>query len=122
MKRYDIPNAEQFGRKQFWVCKFDSYDVWVSYNTAVAIVDKPANKVILGKCAYGFSRTTSKQVSQACYQLTNKAKICNVDSPEYQELEERYPRLTDVWGNTWDKYNHGSRTAWNFWHICDEEK
>ena len=69
MKRYDLAGkVEQFGAKQFWVCTLDKgIDLWVSYNTVVAIVDNLFERVYTGYAFRGYSRTTSKQCSQALY-------------------------------------------------------
>lgn len=105
MKRYDIGNSEQFGAKQFWISHCTPrYDVWVSYNTAVAIVDHETMQVYEGECARGFSRTTTNQVGQA-YSMVRGYRGNAFCSAGYDYLMEKHPELTNCWGTRWDKYN-----------------
>ena len=103
---------EQFGKKQFWVYRHGRYDVWVSYSTAVAIVDNREKVVYLGKCARGFSRTTSKQVGQAFGVFAPHYHVCSAESRERAEFDEKHPDLVNKWGDKWDDFQHASFAYW----------
>ena len=118
MKRYDLgKNAEQFGQKQFWVVRCGRYHVWVSYNTAVAIVDNQTHEVILGKLARGFSRTTSKQVTQACYTFARGYDIINYNSVRYWEFTNTHKLNDEKWGVEWDKCDYAMRCVYEVEHF-----
>ena len=103
---------QQFGKKQFWVFKCNRFDVWVSYNTAVAIVDNRNKWVYLGCCARGFSRTTTRQVSQALYTFAPHYMVFSCESDFRKLFDECHPELTNAWGDKWDEYNHATRTIY----------
>lgn len=111
MKRYDLAgNVKQFGAKQFWVCKLNArFDMWVSYNTVVAVVDNVTHEVIEGYAYRGYSRTTSKQTSQASYEFVRGYDHSSYKSVRYNEFMEEYPKLTDEHGFVdWDDPGHAS--------------
>ena len=108
MKKYDLgKNAKQFGKKQFWTVDHKNYQLWISYQTAVAFVDKDKKKVYLGCKAYGYSRTTSKQVTQAIWEFARGFEVVEYGSEEYTEFqyEEYVTKLIDKYGHVWDDYN-----------------
>ena len=107
MKRYDLSgNVKQFGSKQFWVVSFNArYDAWVSYNTVVAIVDNVTHEVIQGYAARGFSRTTSKQVNQACYEFAYGYEVHAYDSARYHEFNAEHGLNDETKWYDWDEYN-----------------
>ena len=108
MRRYDLTGkVEQFGAKQFWNVKLNArFDVWVSYNTVVAIVDHLTHEVIEGKCARGFSRTTSKQVGQAYYTFARGYEGHSYNSARYHEFNHEHSCVQiNMWEDEWCKYN-----------------
>lgn len=108
MKRYDLAgNCKQFGAKQFWVVTLNArFDVWVSYNTAVAIVDHKTHEVYEGKYARGFSRTTSKQVGQAYYEFAHGYVGFPYGHPACEKFDnENGCFQINMWGDEWGKYN-----------------
>lgn len=115
MKRYDLTGqVRQFAAKQFWVVKLNSrFDVWVSYNTAVAIVDHLTYEVIEGECARGFSCTTSKQVGQAYYEFARGYERIAYDSYRYHEFNREHSCVQiNMWGDEWCKYNRASSATY----------
>lgn len=115
MKRYDLAGkCKQFGSKQFWVVTLnDRFDVWVSYNTAVAIVDHKNREVYEGECARGFSRTTSKQVHQAYGEFARGYIGFAYDSIAHHEfVNEHRCFQINYWGDEWCKYNAASAATY----------
>ena len=108
MKRYDLAGqVRQFGAKQFWVVKLNSrFDVWVSYDTAVAIVDHLTHEVIEGAYARGFSRTTTKQVTQAYGEFARGYFGAAYDSYRYHEFNREHSCVQiNKWKDEWGRYN-----------------
>lgn len=107
MKRYDLGECEQFGAKQFWNVPINErWSVWVSYNTAVAIVDHDNKEVFEGHYARGYSRTTSKQVGQAYSHFADGYRCVSKDGniPKY---------LLDVfYFEYWDGLGDASHTVY----------
>ena len=114
MKRYDLSgNVEQFGKKQFWVVSFNArYDAWVSYNTVVAIVDHATHEVIQGYAARGFSQTTSKQVTQACYEFAYGYEIQAYNSERYHEFNAEHGLNDENTWYDWDEYNRAATATY----------
>ena len=111
MKRYDLAGSvEQFGAKQFWVCHLnDSYDMWVSYNTVVAVVDHVSREIFEGYAFRGYSRTTSKQTLQASFEFARGYEHHAYKSDKYNEFMGIYPKLTKEFGFVdWDTPNKAS--------------
>ena len=108
MKRYDLAgNCKQFGAKQFWVVELNArFDVWVSYNTVVAIVDHEFRYVYEGEYASGFSRTTTKQVHQAYGEYARSYVGFSYGSIAYNEFNKEHGcEQINPWGDEWGKYN-----------------
>ena len=72
-------------------------DILISYNTPIAIVDKPNNKVYAGKYARGFSNTTSQQFTKMVRKWYHTADIIEFNTQEYNEHIEQMGYDTDWW-------------------------
>lgn len=99
-------DIEKFNQCQCGRIIGEGMDILVSYNTPIAIVDKPANKIYKGKYAQGYSRTTSKQFGQMINKWYYRCDIVERDSEEYKKFIE----VNNI-DNDWDKFNN---STWNF--------
>lgn len=125
MKRYDLyggsKNAKQFGAKQFWVVNVNErYDLWVSYNTVVAVVDHENEIVICGRKARGYSCTTSKQVSQAYMKFAFGYYMAAYDSDYYHEFNVENDCCTIYnWDDHWDDLNFAPTATYYLGNVLN---
>ena len=108
----------QYGKKNAWFVYDESKNmgVFISYNTAVVAVDFRDNYIYLGKHARGYSRTTTKQVTQFIgemqrmpymfgIRIDKKFKVCSV--LDYGEIFCSLP-------DRWDDLEHAEYALLNW--------
>lgn len=120
MKRYDLAGEVlQFGSKQFWVCLLkNGFDLWVSYDTVVAIVDHNEKIVLEGAYARGFSCTTTKQVNQAYGVYTHGYyETYAYDSDEYIDYSIKHKLNPADCYCPWDALNRAHLTSYRLADI-----